>query len=148
MTTIVIDANIIISAILNPFGAIPKIIIVGTPKTEFVIPDFALKEVNLHKKKICKYSGISSTDFDMLLSSISAHLITLSSDEISSKTIKTAALLTNDIDSKDILYVALSIELGALLWTGDKKLYNGLRKKRFASVISTQEIKHILKGFY
>jgi predicted nucleic acid-binding protein len=148
MTTIVIDANIIISAILNPFGAIPKIIIVGTPKTEFVIPDFALVEVNLHKKKICNHSGISSGEFDMLLRSILSHIIILSSEEISSKTLKTAVFLTKDIDSKDNLYVALSIELGALLWTGDKKLYNGLRKKKFASVISTQEVKHILKGLY
>lgn len=148
MTTIVIDANILISAILNPFGIIPKIIITGSNKSEFVLPAFALEEIKIHKKKFCKHIGISITEFDMILEQLLNYLLVLSSDEIRSQSISAAENLTANIDVKDSIYVALTIELGALLWTGDKKLYNGLRKKKFNAVISTQELKQTLKGLF
>ena len=40
-----------------------------------------------------------------------------------------------DIDIKDSVYVALSIELNVPLITRDKKLYLGLRKKKFENII-------------
>lgn len=39
--------------------------------------------------------------------------------------------LCKDIDIKDFPFVALTIELDALLWTGNNKLKNGLKKKGF-----------------
>ena len=42
-------------------------------------------------------------------------------------------------------YVALAIQLGAPLWTGDKKLLNGLRHKRFMLLVSTAEIPALIK---
>lgn len=36
-----------------------------------------------------------------------------------------------DVDAKDTPFAALAIELDAPLWTGDKKLVLGLRKKGF-----------------
>ena len=39
-----------------------------------------------------------------------------------------------DIDIKDISFVALSIETGLTLLTRDKKLHDGLRKKKFRQV--------------
>jgi len=41
--------------------------------------------------------------------------------------------LCKDIDESDTPFVALTIELKALLWTGDKKLKEGLKKKGFIS---------------
>ncbi len=148
MTTIVIDANIILSAILNPFGIIPKIIITGSNKSEFVLPSFALEEIRIHKRKICRQVGIGTAEFDLLLEQLLNYLLVVSSDEIRPDSITAAENLTAAIDVKDTIYVALTIELDALLWTGDKKLYNGLRRKKFNAVISTQELKHTLKGLF
>ena len=39
--------------------------------------------------------------------------------------------LCKDVDIKDLPFVALTIELDALLWTGDKKLKNALKLKGF-----------------
>ncbi len=40
-------------------------------------------------------------------------------------------LLVKDLDPKDMLFVALTIELDGLLWTGDLKLRTGLAAKGF-----------------
>lgn len=37
-----------------------------------------------------------------------------------------AWVLVKEVDSKDLLFVALTIEMGGLLWTGDKQLRMGL----------------------
>ncbi|MBP7534856.1 MAG: hypothetical protein KA783_10450 [Chitinophagales bacterium] len=39
--------------------------------------------------------------------------------------------LCKDIDEKDLAFVALALELNALLWTGDQKLRKGLESKNF-----------------
>jgi len=38
-----------------------------------------------------------------------------------------------DIDPKDVLFVALTIEMDGLLWTGDTKLRSNLEVKGFDS---------------
>jgi predicted nucleic acid-binding protein len=148
MTTIVVDANIILSAILSPFGIIPKIIITGSSKSEFALPDFALEEVELHKKKICRYGGISLAEFDILFKKLLEHMVVFTSDEIRPETLSIATDLTKNVDLKDTAYVAMCIELNGLLWTGDKKLCKGLKRRKFIQVINTEELKQILKGLY
>jgi predicted nucleic acid-binding protein len=48
--------------------------------------------------------------------------------------------LVKDIDKKDLLFVALSIQTGFMLWTGDKKLMEGLKKKGFDLTIGTKQL--------
>ncbi len=45
-----------------------------------------------------------------------------------------------DIDQFDSPFVALTIELGGTLWTGDKKLKKGLGQAGFQEVIETQNL--------
>lgn len=59
---------------------------------------------------------------------------------ISEESYKKALLLCNDIDPKDTAYVALSIELNIPLWSNDKKLVQGLRKKGYKKIVTTEEI--------
>ena len=46
---------------------------------------------------------------------------------------KKAFNLCKDIDAKDTVYDATTIELNGLLWTKDKELKNGLKLKGFNS---------------
>jgi predicted nucleic acid-binding protein len=48
--------------------------------------------------------------------------------------------IVKNIDKKDLLFVALSIQTGFTLWSGDLKLVNGLRTMGFSNVIETKEI--------
>jgi predicted nucleic acid-binding protein len=48
--------------------------------------------------------------------------------------------LVNDIDRKDIVFIALTEFLDSKLWTGDKKLIQGLKAKGYDKVLSTDEM--------
>lgn len=55
---------------------------------------------------------------------------------------KAVDLLTN-IDLDDTVFLALTIHLNAILWTGDLKLINGLANKGFKNTIITKELYQI-----
>ena len=48
--------------------------------------------------------------------------------------------ITKAIDIDDIDFVALTKFLKATLWTGDKVLYNGLKKLEFKKLVNTNRI--------
>lgn len=48
--------------------------------------------------------------------------------------------ITKRIDVDDTDFVALTKFLKATLWTGDKVLYNGLRKLNFTKLLNTTEL--------
>lgn len=54
-----------------------------------------------------------------------------------------AIRLVSNIDQNDALFVALANRLIANLWTGDKRLVNGLKKKGYSRVITTDELYEI-----
>jgi predicted nucleic acid-binding protein len=54
--------------------------------------------------------------------------------------LKQAYNLCRGLDEKDTIYIALAIELNGLLWTGDKKLINGLDKKDFNQTITSTKL--------
>lgn len=48
--------------------------------------------------------------------------------------------LCKDIDIDDAVFVAYAICMNAKLWTGDKKLMNGLLSKNFKKLIDTNTL--------
>ena len=64
-------------------------------------------------------------------------------ESIRQSTWETAIQLTKDIDKYDAPFIALSLELNAPFWTGDKKLSKGLRRKGVDWFLDTDLIKII-----
>jgi predicted nucleic acid-binding protein len=62
------------------------------------------------------------------------HIEFFDENSISTSALKAAWELVKDIDPKDMLFVALTIEIDGLLWTGDTKLRTGLMSKGFDSL--------------
>ena len=81
-----------------------------------------------------------------MLDKITFRLLAFSTEMLNNETLLQAEAFTSSIDPHDSLYVSFSIELDALFWTGDLKLYKGLRRKGFNRVINTAEFKAILIG--
>lgn len=53
---------------------------------------------------------------------------------------KRAVELASEVNENDTLYIALALAYRCAIWTGDKKLDTGLRKKGFELVMTTEEL--------
>lgn len=59
---------------------------------------------------------------------------------ISDQELDNAINLANGIDENDTLFIALANHLKTSLWTCDKKLKEGLKKKGYKRIISTNQL--------
>ena len=143
---IIIDANIILSGIINPYGIIASLLIQEHPGIDFVTPEFTLTEIRLHKKRICTKQKIQAAEFDILLDKFLANIALFSNDSVTKEIYRQAEEITSLIDTNDTWYIAFAIALDGILWTGDLKLHYALRKQQFYKSIITAEFNSILKG--
>jgi predicted nucleic acid-binding protein len=143
---IVVDTNIIISACLNKQSELFNLLKSSKYKIDFVLPEYALEEINNHKVRICYKSKVGLNTFNENLFDLIRFMNLLSYKELNKVIILKANELTADIDKKDTIFVAFSLALDSLLWTSDLKLYKALRRKSFSNIIITKELKQIIKG--
>lgn len=137
---VVVDTNIIFSAILNTEGTIADLLLSDNP-FDFHAPSYIWNELSENENKLLKILGFdSSGQLYELKFMITQNIKFISEFQINERTWEIAQNLTTDIDFDDIAFVALAIHLEGILWTGDKKLRTGLAQKGFDSVINTQEL--------
>ena len=142
---LVVDTNIVFSALLNSSGNIAKILLSTNESIEFFSCDFLKDELNSHHKKIQKYTKLSMHEVNELIDLVCSNIIFIDERLLPTSSIKSAYDLVRDIDEKDLPFVAMSIHFKAFLWTGDKQLYIGLVKKNYKKVINTTSL---LKKLY
>ena len=142
---IVIDTNILISTLMSSDGVVGTFLLKDLREIEKCSCYYLYIEIFDKKDKIIKYSGLSEAEVLELLYLVLKRIQFINEHQISEQSWGKAKELTEDIDMKDVSFVALTIEMGAKLWTGDKKLYQGLRKKGFMDVVSLEDLKEILK---
>ena len=145
---IIVDANIIISALINPYSEITKLLLSEFKSVDLLIPKYALEETINHKNKLLKEFNVSEKFFEAFLKTLNDVGLIYSQELINENDFEKAKELVENIDPKDAIYVAFSLALDALIWTGDLKLYKGLRRKSFTNIISSKELKQIIKGIY
>jgi predicted nucleic acid-binding protein len=136
----IVDTNILFSACITPAGRIFEILFNAPPHAQLISSHFAIEELMLHKAKLIKLSGFIEEEVDILLSSILKQIDFISEDIIESEHWEYAVRLTSGVDSKDVSFVALAIQTGGWLWTGDKKLSVHLKTMGFNRVINTSEL--------
>ncbi len=142
---LVVDTNIVFSALLNSSGNIAKILLSTNESVEFYSCDFLKDELNSHHKKIQKYTKLSMSQVNELIDLVCSNIIFIDERLLPTSSIKSGYDLVCDVDEKDLPFVAMSIHFKAFLWTGDKHLYNGLVKKNYKRVINTTSL---LKKIY
>jgi predicted nucleic acid-binding protein len=123
---IVVDANILFSALLKKENPYIKILINANCK--FFAPKFVFVELFKHKDKIQKCSSLSEEELLELLEIVLERIEFISLKQIDKSTLQQGYELAT-IDSSDAPFIALSLFLNANLWTGDKKLCKYLKIK-------------------
>ena len=76
-------------------------------------------------------TALPEADLLSVLHSLLQHIHFFDEDVVRIGSWTEAWRLCRDVDENDTAYVALTLGLNGRLWTGDKELENGLRKKGF-----------------
>ena len=137
---IVVDTNIVFSALISSSTTIPDIIIAPFSHFRFYTSEYLFKELEKHKQKLLKVSKLTEQEINKAKTELFKYISSISLEIIPQEIWQEAEALTFDIDPDDISFVALSIFLDAYLWTGDKVLYNGLINKGFNKVLLTSDL--------
>lgn len=131
MNKFVLDVNVIFSAIISGKKFYEKIF----SDYKFYVPDFALLEIDEYKKVLLKKTKLDNKKLKEFSIILFSKLIIIPNFLISDQSIKSAFQLCKDIDEKDTMYVALSVELDVPLVTRDKKIVTKLKDKNFKNII-------------
>jgi predicted nucleic acid-binding protein len=140
---IVVDINLVFSAILNTQSNIGELILNSNNIFQFWSCHFLLEEINKHWKKLREISQLEEENLLESYRLINYNIKYIDEGLIPKKYKLTAYELLEDIDLKDIAFVALSEFQKAILWSGDKSLVKGLRTRGYNKVITTNEMKKL-----
>jgi len=144
MIKVVVDTNIVFSAILNSSGRIGKVLLNSRNVFHFVSCRYMQTEIDRHLIKLQTLTGLEPGELDELIHMITARINLINEGFISRENLLKAEELTRNVDFNDLLFVGLTLELKSRLWTGDKKLIRGIGKKGFTQIVTTSELSDIL----
>ena len=138
MKLIVIDSNIFFSSLRSRQSKLLDFLETSRDMV-FYTPNFLIVEIFKHRERLRKKSKLTEEEFLELMNAIVQRLRFFNEDMISTASLIHAWRLVHDIDPKDHLFVALTLELEAELWTRDEILRSGLMKKGFTSFFDENE---------
>ncbi|PKD42020.1 DNA-binding protein [Methylomonas sp. Kb3] len=124
MKPVIVDTNIVFSALVNKNSKIATLLL--RSEQPLLMPKYGFVELFKYKEKICAVSKHTQDEVLELLYELIRHIDFFDENSISAEALQKAWALVKDVDAKDLLFVALTIEMGGLLWTGDKQLRMGL----------------------
>ncbi|MDO8952132.1 MAG: PIN domain-containing protein [Draconibacterium sp.] len=127
--SVVVDTNLIFSSLIPKASKIREILFESN--MTFYSPNFLITEIYKHKDKLLKSSKLTDLEFYLYFNGIIERIKFVPTDFIGKDSRQKAYDLCRDIDIKDTPFVALAIDLGIPIWTGDKKLKDGLRLKGY-----------------
>lgn len=142
---IIVDSNILISSLLKTESMMAGILFSAPQNFVFYSPEFLLEEIDKHQQKNLQTTGYSKNAYRSLLQNITSEIKFIQEGLIPEQFKQSAEKLISGIDINDQLYVSLALYIEGWIWTGDKKLISGLKKKGFHNCITTAELSILLK---
>ena len=137
---LIVDANIVFSGILNTNSKIGDLLINSKQHFTFIAPDFLRNEIRSHYSKLRKISGLTLEQIQEAEFQIYKDITFISEEQIQITHWIAAEILVEGIDPKDTHYIAYSKHFRCKIWSGDKALIKGLKKKDFTNFISTETL--------
>lgn len=129
--SVVIDTNLVFSALIPKASQIRDVLFESN--MDFYSPNILITEIYKHKDKLVKSSKLTESEFYLYFNGIIERIKFIPTDFIGLESRQKAYDLCQNVDIKDTPFVALSIDFAIPLWTGDKKLKDGLIQKGFYS---------------
>ncbi len=126
---VVVDTNVFFSALLRPNTRF--MLILTDPIRAFYICERLIVELFAHSARLYRLSTLTPERLAELLHLLLLCVTVGKEAEIVPEDWATARRLCEEIDADDTPHVALTLSLTGLLWTGDKRLKEGLRRKGF-----------------
>tara|TARA_R110000744_G_C19033058_1_gene525705 strand:+ start:91 stop:525 length:435 start_codon:yes stop_codon:yes gene_type:complete len=142
---VVVDTNIVFSAILNSSGLIGELLLNSNDQFEFYAPDFLEQELNKYLPKLMKATSMNDRQVAISIRQILKKIKIISSEIIHPEAWTSAYELARRVDEKDTPFVAVAITLNAILWTGDKKLAVGLGDQSDLRILNSRELLAVRK---
>lgn len=142
---ITVDTNIIFSGLVNTESAIGDLLINSDDFFKFYSCAYMRYEISKHWKKLLQVSKLSEEDLNESKYRLYRKINFIREDLIPTDLWKFAETVVANIDVDDIDFIAINEFLDAYLWTGDKELYNGLKKIGYIKVLNTSELIELRK---
>jgi len=137
---IVVDSNIVFSAILNTQSTIGDLLLNSPNLFNFYSCNYLKTEISKYRDKLLKASKLSEENLDITKQLIFKNIEFIDEQKIPKEFRLNAFQLVKDIDANDLPFVALNNYLESLLWTGDKKLITGLELKNYDTLATTEDM--------
>lgn len=131
MIDYIVDANVVISALISGKADTKALF----QYYNFSAPDFIFTELDIHRNVILSKTKFDIKDLNAFAIVIFRNLNVLPNFILSEESLEQSYKLTKNVDIKDLLYVALAIELNQILLTRDKPLERELRKQGFRKIM-------------
>lgn len=141
---VVIDTNIAFSAILNTNSKISKIILQPRSNLNLYSTIQLENELAEHWNKLKKLSKYSEIELHRAVSLIKTKIKFINVELIPRIIFAKAEELTKNVDIDDTEFVALTEHIRGKLWTGDKELIKGMKRQKWNTLISTDELYKII----
>ena len=137
---VVVDANIVFSAILNTDGKIGDLLLNSGRHLVFIAPYFLKAEIGKHIDRLSTLSGLTTEQVLESEYKVCKNITFISEEQIKPSSWLEAEALVSDIDPKDTTYLAYTRHFRCKLWSGDKQLLRGLKRKGFLNCIDTSQL--------
>ena len=141
---IIVDTNIVFSAILNSNSRIGKILLNSKEHFQFFTCNYLKVEIQRHRNKLLKITKLKEEELTELVELITQKITFIDERLIPQDILLKTEVQLKAIDPNDTVFVALTKHLEGKLWTGDMQLYKGLKAKRFKDIIFTSELSLML----
>jgi predicted nucleic acid-binding protein len=104
-------------------------------------------ELVRHREKLIKYTKLAPQELQELQFLLLKNVIFINENILPVELVSETEKLLTGVDLNDTPFVALTKYLDAKLWTGDKKLSDGIANKKFILTLTTQQIFDLLNNF-
>ncbi|WKZ60206.1 MAG: PIN domain-containing protein [Cyclobacteriaceae bacterium] len=137
---IIIDTNIVFSALLKTQTTFGQIIFNSTGIFEFYCPHYLRTEIRKHWDRLKRISKLTDKQLQESYEALLSKITFINEELIPQKVWEDAEKLTTGIDVDDTVFVALTKYVKGKLWSGDNTLQAGLKKKGYKAILTTPEI--------